>query len=82
MKPQILPFLNRQILPEQTAVRLSQALCFAGSIFVLLLSFWKLTRLELTEAQMFLAVLLSLVTPLLLIVIGLLLPVSIAPKNA
>lgn len=82
MKTHLPPILNRQILSEQTIARLSQLLCFIGALFALVLSFSKLSRLELTEVQTFFGMLLCMVTPLLLVVIGLLVPLAIPPKKA
>ena len=82
MKTHLPPFLNRQILSEQAIVRLSQLLCFIGAVFALVLSFSKLSRLELTEVQIFFGMLLCMVTPLLLIVIGLLVPLAVPTRRA
>ncbi len=81
MKHQIAQILNRKIVADDTAAKVVQILCFAVSIFVLALSLWKLSRLELTEAQVFFGVLLSGITPMLMIILGLLLPIAIRPKN-
>ncbi len=63
-------------------MRLAQVACFVAGLVVLALSFWKLTRLDLTEAQLFLGVIMSCAMPLIFIVIGLLLPLSRATKEA
>lgn len=63
-------------------MRLGQGACFVAGVLVGALSFWKLTRLDLTEAQLFFGVLLSFVTPLLFIIIGLQLPAWRAVKKA
>ena len=81
MKHQITQFLNRNIVPDAAEAKLVQCLFFVVSIFVLSVSFWKLGRLDLTEAQMLLGVLLSLNTAMLLIVLGML-PMAIAPKKS
>jgi hypothetical protein len=82
MKHQITQILNCKIVADDTVVKLVRMLCFVVSIFVLFLSLWKLSRLDLTESQMFFGVLLSPITPLLFIVLGLLLPNAIVPKDA
>ncbi len=82
MKHQIIQILNLHLVADNTVAKLVQILCFVVSIFVLTLSLWKLARLDLTEAQLFFGVLLSSLMPLLFIVLGILMPLAIAPKNA
>ncbi len=82
MKHQIIQILNLQLVADNTVAKFVQILCFAVSILVLTLSLWKLARLDLTEAQLFFGVLLSSLMPLLFIVLGILMPLAIAPKNA
>ena len=82
MKHPIVQLLNRNVVADETLIRLAQVACFVVGVAVLALSIWKLARLDLTEAQLFCGVLLALVTPLLLIVIGLLLPISITTRSA
>ena len=82
MKQQITQILNRNIVADNTLLSLLQIMCFLLSIVALVLSFWKLSRLDLTESQLFFGVLLSLITPLLFIVLGLLLPLARTVKNA
>lgn len=63
-------------------VKFGRFASFAAAGVVLVLSFWKLTRLELNDMQLFFGVLLSLTIPLLLINMGLLLPlVTLAPLS-
>jgi len=82
MKPTLITeSLNYKITNDAFDRKLGQVACFVAGVIVLMLSLWKLTRLDLTEAQLFFAVLLSFATPLLFIVIGLLLPISTATKN-
>ncbi len=82
MKHQIVQILNLHLVADNTVAKLVQILCFVVSIFVLTLSLWKLARLNLTEAQLFFGVLLSSITPLLFVVLGCLMPLAIATKNA
>lgn len=81
MKLQITQTLNRKIADDETVANLFRILSIAASLFVLMLSLWKLTRMELTESQLFFGVLLAPITPILLLVLGLLLPMAIAPKK-
>jgi len=46
---------------------------------MLVVSMWKLTRLDLSEAQFFFGLLLSLCVPLLLFIAGMVLPISTTP---
>ncbi len=61
--------------------KLGQFSCFTTSAVILLLSFWKLAQLELSEAQLFFGILLASCVSLLFIVIGLLLPLTLNHKN-
>ena len=82
MKPtRITGVLNYKISTDVFDRTWGQVACFAAGVLVLALSFWKLTRLELTEAQLFLGVLLSLAVPLLCILIGLVLPMTTATRK-
>jgi hypothetical protein len=83
MKPTpITHSLSREITNDVFDRKLGQVASFVAGALVLVLSLGKLTRLELTEEQLFFGVLISLVVPLLLVVIGLLLPISTAAKRA
>ena len=82
MRQQITESLNYKVTNDAFDMRLAQVACFVAGLLVLALSFWKLTRLDLTEAQLFLGILLSFAMPLLFIVISLLLPLSRATKKA
>jgi len=81
MKLQITQALNRNIVADDTVAKLVRVLCFLASIFVLSLSLWKLSHSDLNESQIFFGVLLSSVTPMLLIILGLLLPIAITSKS-
>jgi len=82
MKFQIAHTLNRNIVADDIVVNLVRILCFSGGLFVFGLSLWKLLRLDLTEAQIFFGILLSSISAMLLIFLGLLLPHAIKPKSA
>ena len=56
-------------------------MCIVASLFVLSLSLWKLLRLDLTESQLFFGVLVAPITPMLLIILGLVLPGAVAHKS-
>ena len=82
MRQHIARLLGRKISDDSFDRRLGQGVCFVASSVVALVSFWKLARLDLTEAQLFFGILVSLCTPLLLIVIGLLLPITTPARKA
>lgn len=67
-------FFTRRVSSAAFDLKLAQGVCFVGSVVVLGSSWWKLWHLELTEVQLLFGVQLSLVAPLLLVIIGLLLP--------
>ncbi len=67
-------FFGRTISSDAFDTKLGQGVCFVASVVVLAVSFWRLTQLELTEAQVFFGLLLSFCTPLLLVIVGLVLP--------
>jgi len=81
MRQHIGQLLSHRITSDAWDGRLGQIVCFTAAVLVLALSLWKLTRLGLTEAGLFLGLLLSLIVPLLFIIIGLLLPVSAASRR-
>ena len=82
MRHHITEWLSHKITNDVFDMRLGQGACFVAGLLVLAVSLWKLTRLDLTESQLFFGLLLSFVTPLLFIVLGLLLPILRAVKKA
>ena len=70
--------LGRAVSSEAFDVKLGQGVCFVGGVVVLAVSLWKLTRLELSEVQFFGGMLLSLCVPLLLLIVGMVLPGAVA----
>lgn len=76
MKHHLTDTLSYEISSDVFDRKFGQAVCFAGGVLVLALSLWKIQRLNLTETQLFFAALVSLTTPLLLIIVGLMLRIS------
>jgi uncharacterized membrane protein YiaA len=76
MKDTITRFFGRRISSDALDQRLGQVVCFVAGVVVLVVSMWKLTRLDLSEAQFFFGLLLSLCVPLLLVIAGLVLPIA------
>jgi len=74
-------FLRRTVSSEAFDVKLGQGVCFVGSVVVGVASWWKLLRLELSEPELFLGLLLSLCVPLLLIIVGMVLPGAVATSK-
>ena len=74
-------FFGRTVSSEAFDAKLGQGVCFAGSMVMLVASLWKLTQLELSEAQFFFGMLLSLCVPLLLIIVGMVLPSAVAASK-
>ena len=81
MKHPLTSYLCRDVVADGKLIGILQGACFAAGVAVLVLSLSALPRLDLTTAQLFLGVLLSVITPLLLIVIGLLLPIAHASMD-
>jgi uncharacterized membrane protein YiaA len=75
MKDPIIRFFGHKISSDAFDKRLGQIVCFVAGALMLVVSMWKLTRLDLSEAQFFFGVLLSLCVPLLLVIVGLVLPI-------
>ena len=69
-------FFGRTISSDAFDTKLGQVVCFVGSVVTLVVSLWKLTQLDLTEAQLLFGLLLSLTVPLLLLIVGLVLPMA------
>lgn len=81
MFSQTTKFFRRRISSQMFDARLGQAVCFVAGIVLVCVSFWKLTRLAMTETEFFLGVLLSLCVPLLLFNIGLILPIAVRGRK-
>ncbi|MBI1746090.1 MAG: hypothetical protein HYR55_05835 [Acidobacteria bacterium] len=81
MKDAIARFFGRTITSDAFDTRLGQAVCFVGGMLMVVVSMWKLTRLELSEAQFFFGLLLSLCVPLLLFIVGLVLPIATTARK-
>ena len=81
MTRRVVHMLGLRITNDSFDAKFGQFVCFAAAVLMMVLSFLKLTRLDLTEAQLFFGMLLSLIVPLLLIIIGLLLPVARAARG-
>ena len=78
MSGTIARFFGHTISSDAFDTRLGQVVCFVAGVVMLAVSMWKLTRLDLSEVQFFFGVLLSLCVPLLLFIVGLVLPMAIA----
>lgn len=78
MTDSITRFFGRTVSSDAFDKTLGQGVCFIASIVILLVSLWELRRLDLTEAQLFFGLLMSLAVPLLLLIMGLLLPLAAA----
>ena len=74
-------FLRRTVSSEAFDVKLGQGVCFVGSIVVGAASWWKLLRLELNEPEFFIGFLLSLCVPLLLVIVGMVLPGAVVTSK-
>lgn len=74
MKQQIAKIMGFKITSDSFDLNLIRVAFFFTAIFVMILSLRKLSRLDLTEAELFFGVLLSLITPLLLVILGLIYP--------
>jgi len=74
MNDSVSRFLGRSVSSNAFDMKLGQAVCYVASVVLLFTSWWKLSRLDLGEAQLFFGLLLSFCPPLLLVIIGLLLP--------
>jgi Na+(H+)/acetate symporter ActP len=61
--------------------RLGQMLCFVAAIALFVLAVLKLCRLGLTEGQLIIGLLAAIACSLLLVVLGLLLPISAALRK-
>jgi hypothetical protein len=81
MKNAVTQLLGRRLSDSSFDAKLGQAVSFITGVLVFALSIWKLTRLELSEAQLFFGVLLSGCVPLLCVVVGLLLPVAMSDRK-
>ena len=74
MTSTLIRFFGRTISSDAFDQKLGAAVCWLASVVVLFVSWWKLAQLNLSEAQLFFGMLLSLCPPLLLVIVGLVLP--------
>lgn len=74
-------FFGRTVSSDAFDIKLGQGVCFVGCMVMLAVSMWKLTQLELSEAEFFFGMLLSLCVPLLLVIVGLVLPSAVAASK-
>ncbi|MDO8502731.1 MAG: hypothetical protein Q7S20_12890 [Gemmatimonadaceae bacterium] len=81
MNDTITRFFGHTISSDAFDRRLGQVVCFVAGVVMVVVSLWKLTRLDLSEAQFFFGVLLSLCVPLLLVIVGLVLPIATTPRG-
>jgi len=81
MNGPIAQFFGHTVSNDAFDTKLGQGVCFLASLVILLVSLWELARLNLTEAQLFFGLLLSLSVPLLLLVVGLILPLARAASR-
>lgn len=75
-------FFGRTVSSDAFDLKLGQLVCFTGSVVVLFTSWWKLTTLDLGESQLFFGLLLSLCPPLLLVIVGLVLPGALHARHS
>jgi hypothetical protein len=76
MNGPITQFFGHTVSNDAFDTKLGQGVCFLASVLILMVSLWELARLDLTEVQLFFGLLLSLAVPLLLLVVGLILPLA------
>ncbi len=73
----LLSMIVRPISSSSTDAKWCQFVCWLASIVIAVLGVRKLTRLQLTEAELFFGVLLLMTVVLLCVLIGLVLPFAI-----
>ena len=78
MEHPITQFFGRKISNEVFDLKLGQVVSFVTGILLFALSIMKLTKLDLSETELYFGVLLSLTVFFLCIIMGLLLPMSTA----
>ena len=61
--------------------RLGQMVCFVAAVVLFALAVLKLSRLQLTEGQLVIGLLAAIACSLLLVVLGFLIPISIAVRK-
>ena len=71
-----------RLISEVTLCRVAQHVTFGVALLTLVLGLWKLARLEMTEAQLFLGVLLVLTLTMVEVLAGLVLPLTARRKES
>ena len=64
MKNTSLRMLCRKLTSDRFDANIARGTCFSVAGLVLVLSFWKITQLDLSEAQLYFGLLLTLCMPL------------------
>ena len=73
----ILRLMCRRFTSDALDARVGQFVCWVGAVLVLMLGFYKLLRLSLTEVELFFGLLLVSAVSLLCVLIGLVLPIAL-----
>ena len=77
----LIRLLNQQVSCESVDGWVAQIVCYLAGVGVMILGFWKLTRLSVTEVELFLGALLVLLVAVVMIAIGLLMHLIHLVKN-
>jgi hypothetical protein len=75
MMTDMLRLLNRSLTSTSFDAKAAQTACWACSLIVMVTGILKLTRLQLTEAELFFGILLVMAVTILGIIAGLLMPI-------
>ncbi len=76
-----LKVLSRPLTSATLDAKAGQLACWGTAIFVLMLGFYKLVRLPLTETELFFGVLLVASVSMLCVLIGLVLPLAVRQET-
>lgn len=68
--------MSRRFTSDALDARVGQFVCWVGAVLVLMLGFYKLLRLPLTEVELFFGLLLVSAVSLLCVLIGLVIPIA------
>lgn len=70
-----------RVTTESFDARVGQVLCFVAAVALFVVAVLKLSRLRLSEGQLIIGLLAAIACTLLLVVLGLLIPISIAVRK-
>lgn len=81
MKNRIVKLATLRLTSGAFDTRVAQYVCWIFALLMLVITMRKISSLELTEAQLLFGILLAFVCPMLAVILGLLIPLSVQSRR-